>query len=231
MNSTSVVSQSTHGVAIELDSQSSSRLLERAQRANLSLSLTFSRCDQEELICAQIQGAGASAFTMAVVDGQSVDLLPGACLDVRFSLDGQEFFFSSSILCCGEADFEIGRPDRLHTWQRRRFLRARLVDSANVTLTHAGSFGQARGEGAILNVSQDGLACRVSRELADSLRIDETIGVVFELGPQRTRIECNGRIKGKTAAGSAHSIIVGVHFEHDTESPEMMAHLSRLLSP
>ncbi|NOX59628.1 MAG: PilZ domain-containing protein [Planctomycetes bacterium] len=96
-------------------------------------------------------------------------------------------------------------------------------------MTHASSFANRIGEGAMLNLSQDGLACRISRELSDSLDIGGPIGVVFELGSAPTRIEAKGTIKNKTAAGSAHSIIVGVCFNDDAESEGTKDQLARLL--
>lgn len=231
MNGMSVVSKVDQGVSVELDVQMSSRLLERALRSNVSVSLAFSRCDNEVTASAQIERGQSETLMLSGEESTFEGLLPSSCLEIRFTLDAQEFFFSSSVLSCTERTVEIARPAQLHTWQRRRFLRARVAESATVTLTLPDVYTHPKGEGAILNVSRDGLACRVSRELADSLSVDETVGVVFELGPDRIRIECNGKVKSKTVSGSAHSTIVGVHFKHGSGSVEMDEQLARLLSP
>ncbi|GJM24267.1 MAG: hypothetical protein DHS20C16_06820 [Phycisphaerae bacterium] len=219
-----------HTVAIELDHQASSRLLERVQRSNASLTLAFSQCGEERVCDVQIQKADAQSIWLESNSGDRLeDILPSTCLEVQFALDGQAYFFSSSTLTCDEAHVEIGRPARLHIWQRRRFMRASVSESATVILTDATATGCVKGKGAMLNVSQDGLACRLRREEADRINIDEKIGVKFELGQERTCIEFCGRVKSKTAGGSANSIIVGVCFGQDSMNQSARDELNRLL--
>jgi hypothetical protein len=219
-----------HTVAIELDAHTSSRLIERVQRNNAPMTLAFSQCGEERLIDVRIQKAGAQSLWLAAEgDERFDDILPSTCLEVQFKLDGQAYFFSSSILAWVETQVEIERPTRLHTWQRRRFMRACVAESAIVTLTEADAPGRIKGQGAMLNVSQDGLACRLNREVADRIDIDEKIGVKFELGQERIGIEFHGRVKSKTAGGSANFIIVGVCFGQDSKDQDARSKLNRLL--
>ena len=220
-----------HTVAIELDAQTSSRLLERVQRCNAPMTLAFSQCGEERVIDVQIQNAGAQRLRLtAEIDERFDDILPSTCLEVQFTLDGQAYFFSSSTLAWVDTQLEIERPTRLHTWQRRRFMRASVAESAIVTLTEANTPGRIKGEGAMLNVSQDGLACRLNREVADRIDIDERIGVKFQLGQERSCIAFHGRVKSKTAGGSANSIIVGVCFGQDSKDQDARTKLTRLLN-
>ncbi|NOX60033.1 MAG: hypothetical protein GXP29_14400, partial [Planctomycetes bacterium] len=164
----SVITENTSRVAIELGSQEAVRLIERAQRTNRPVTLSFSRLNRDESIVTSIVRTDTNSLTLMPHEGPSPDLLPSTCLEVNFILDGQTYFFSSSVLAEVGPHIEIMRSNSLHTWQRRRFLRAHVADSTSVTLTHASSFANRIGEGAMLNLSPDGLACRISRELSDS---------------------------------------------------------------
>ncbi len=228
MTSAGVSCPKTHTVAIELDAQTSSRLIERAGRTHAPLTLTFSQCGADRVADLRIQSTDAQALCLEADKGAVDDVLPSTCLEVQFALDGQEYFFSSSTLEYTESRIAIGRPERLYVWQRRRFLRASVAESAVVVLADAK--GRVKGEGAMLNVSQDGLACRISRDTADRIEIDEIIGVKFELGQQRTYVECYGKLKSKIAAGSANAIIAGIHFEDCADSQDAKAQLNRLLN-
>ncbi len=219
-----------HTVAIELDAQTSSRLLERVQRSNVSMTLAFSQCGEERAFEVLVASADSQILELSPKGGQRFDdILPSTCLEVQFALDGQAYFFSSSTVACNEEHMQIGRPTHLHTWQRRRFMRASIAKSTVVKLTDADDRGRAIGEGAMLNVSQDGLACRLIRDVADRIDIDERIGVQFELGDKRELVAFEGRLKSKTAGGSVNTIIVGICFGQDAANEAARETLNRLL--
>ncbi|HNO77536.1 MAG TPA: PilZ domain-containing protein [Phycisphaerae bacterium] len=210
-----------HTVAIELDAQTSSRLLERVQRSNAPMTMAFSQCGEECAVEVQLQSADAQVLQLCPpASGRFNDILPSTCLEVQFALDGQAYFFTSSTLVCNEDCMQIGRPTNLHTWQRRRFMRASIAKSTAVKIMDLDMPGQLIGEGAMLNVSQDGLACRLGRDVADRIDIDERIGVEFEIGDERIALAVDGRVKSKTAGGSPNTIIVGICFNHDPLNQE-----------
>ncbi len=222
MTSAGLTCPSIHAVAIELDAQTSSRLLERAHRSRSQGTLVFTQCEQPCEVTVEIESTDAQTMHLATQQKDAiVNMLPSTCLEVRFGLDGQEYFFASTAIECRDSQIVVGRPEQLHTWQRRRFLRASVAESAVVVLTEMGGSRHVRGEGAMLNVSQDGLACRLTREVADRVDINEMVGVKFELGPEHSLVECCGRIKSKTAAGSTNAIIVGIQLDRnpDTSNP------------
>ena len=65
-----------------------------------------------------------------------------------------------------------------------------------------------------MNVSIDGLACRIPTSSADLIMMDQCVQVVFRLQHHEEPFVLQGCVKSKLPAGTADHLIVGLHFLH-----------------
>ena len=135
-----------------------------------------------------------------------------------FSLDGQEYLFGAEVIRLsvdeGGAILEITRPTEVQTWQRRKFIRATVADSAPVDVRILDDPYEPRFQGDILNVSADGLACRALMHDADLCTVGSKVKVIFGLESCED-IQCIARIQAKTPAGTENMVILGLQFIRD----------------
>ncbi len=117
------------------------------------------------------------------------------------------------------------QTDYIGIIERRRVRRRRLHESTTVRF-HAidpalVDFSQAR----MLNLSEQGLACRMPQAQADRLRIGQTLGVVFRLNEMTEPFDIPARIVTITQGGTTDQRVVGMEF---LDLPELQAQKTRL---
>lgn len=105
----------------------------------------------------------------------------------------------------------LAHPTSLSVMDRRRFLRAKLAPSSKVELEwkHAGS--ERRQTVSLLNVSSDGMACRVDEAMTAGLEKRDRLRVRFSLPGGNRQIELNARVTNLTPA-SVGTSIMGLQF-------------------
>ena len=233
MSIMSVVNSAENSVVVDVAEAQCARLIERAVRAKASVVL---RPKVET-------GAGTLAARLAEARHRSLIVLPdtagdyanlqSAYCDGTLLLEGREYLFSADVLGSHEhpegVGLEISRPLMLQTWQRRRFVRAAVAGSAGVLIGAPDQFDRHRFEGMVLNVSRDGLACRVDNSAADAHEVGEVVGVSFVLEPRWGPIEMNAAIKSKTPGGTKGTIILRMQFQEADSAGEPQARLAGAL--
>jgi hypothetical protein len=227
------MNRGTNSVVVEIAPDSTVRVIEQAVRKNHPLKLEFSNHRDLDDLAGRFTEARRDALIVTVEDIRPDAAWRSACCEGSFSLGGVEYLFSSSVLDFSEPDrgakIEIVRPETLHTWQRRRFMRATVADSSYVTLCAPGDFRQPLFEGKMLNVSEDGLACRVERASVDRYAIGERLGAQFALGATARPHRLNAVIKSKTPGGTEGTIILGIQFDTSAGADEERAGLAEAL--
>jgi hypothetical protein len=222
-----------NSVVVDISPDVTVRIIERAVRKNAAIRLEFSEVlgiDEQvgRLTCAR---RDSLIVTLDVVRPEAT--WRSACCDGSFMLDHAEYMFTSSILDFStngpSGALEILRPELLQTWQRRRFMRATVADSARVVLSAPGDFDHPWFAGDILNVSEDGLACRVERVDADRRAIGDVLGVKFPLGSDDRPHTLNAVVKSKTPGGTEGTIILGIQFDAGAEESEAKSRLAAAL--
>jgi hypothetical protein len=223
---------------IKLDADSTHRAIENAVRTQaqivLEISASTDRTINGFLIC------GDEAALLIETTGQlsmPVDDLLNTPCDVRVYAD-QRFRFTSTISAAprwGESrSLAIARPKNICVLERRETLRARLAPSTRVKLEWDDAGVNHRHLAAILNVSPDGLACRIDDSAAAAIQPDAVIRVRFELPgglnrPQSRLFNLAATVSNKTPASEGCTIL-GLQFRHTRESEDDLDELGEALT-
>jgi hypothetical protein len=156
--------------------------------------------------------------------------LVGTYCDVALRLGENQFVFCTDVIAVsgvgGASRICLARPEVIQVCQRRRFYRFRPARSAHVSLYWSDNTGlPGLATGWMLNVSADGLACRVDLQIADRLAIGEPLRVEFCLEPgDPGRFILDATVCSKSPGGTEGTMILGLHFlvgeghESSTES-------------
>ncbi len=122
----------------------------------------------------------------------------------------------------------LSRPTVLGLVERRRFQRARLAPSSRVTLQWDQGGVAQRHIAVLLNVSVDGLACRLESGAVATLESQSVVRVQFALPGSDHRFDLPATICNRTAASAGHTVI-GLHLQPGSEQAADVAELERLL--
>ncbi len=105
----------------------------------------------------------------------------------------------------------IERPAAISLVERRRFLRTWLAQSSKVTLEWRDGGGSRRHLADLLNVSADGLACRVPDDVGAGLEKRCRLRVDFQLPDQAASFSFDAWVTNKMPASDG-CMILGVQF-------------------
>lgn len=105
----------------------------------------------------------------------------------------------------------LERPAVLTVCDRRRSRRARLAPSSQVELEWQAAGKRHVHRATLLNISPEGLACRLEDIAATFIEPGRQIGLRFELPPQGRAFHLHAMITNKTPASVDHSIL-GMQF-------------------
>lgn len=114
--------------------------------------------------------------------------------------------------------------------ERRRSPRRRLKEAADIVLHENRVQAQWRCRASLLNLSADGLACRVPCDDAGELRVGQTVCVMLRPAGVATGFDLEARVSNFTEAGTPDHWIVGLEFVQDTTPPGSRARLEELLT-
>lgn len=123
----------------------------------------------------------------------------------------------------------VPKPDELSSSDRRRSLRRRLHRPMCITLESGGAGGDWKSEGAMLNLSPDGIACRVPTDRAQCLRIGQTVRVGFDAAAEDRPFDWPARVTNMTKGGTTDHTVVGLEFIREKTNSEDRRRLRRAL--
>jgi len=205
----------------ELTARASADLLAKAVRARSIVRVELDD-GSDRTCCARLVGADGARLMLAADEGPGSTLLPtSAPLLVNLTVAGRRYTFASRCVVESTASPEdavaITRPRSVAAVERRRS-RRRFMGNTTVTLTHATETGPVHYRAAMLNLSADGLACRVSAAEADALTRERTVRAQFALGSPPVPLEVTGRLVSRTDAGTPGQVVLGLEFLEDEAS-------------
>jgi len=120
------------------------------------------------------------------------------------------------------------RPETIWSVQRRRNRRYRFEQPATMTLL----FGEPSTECdcALLNLSPDGVACRVREVDAQRTAVGRHLHIHLRIGPESEVFDFTGCVVNITQAGTTGDVIVGIEFTPGDETGFTRERLQELLN-
>jgi len=199
----------------QLEEAVSDRLLAEAVTARSAIVLEFDAmpgrtvngtllsCDEDAML---VEVSGRPPFEWSKLKGESCE--------ARIYHD-QRYIAETRVLDVptwgNTLGLALARPAALRVLDRRRFLRAKLAPSSKVEIQWKVAGAQRRHTVSLLNVSADGMACKLEDEVATGLDKRRRLRVGFDLPGGGHRIELDARVTNLTPA-SAGSSIMGLQF-------------------
>jgi hypothetical protein len=218
--------------AIQLDAAATARIIEASVRTQSQVVLEMPRLGLGT-INGFLISADDRALLMEITGRLAIrpaDLVQQAC-DVNLYAD-QRYLFSSSVTAApqwGESrSLALARPSVLRVLERRRFLRAKLAPSSKVSVEWMCGGTTVRHVAPLLNISLDGLACRMDERAAATLQSDDVLTVSFDLPGQDNQFRFTATVCTKTAASGGY-VILGLQFVQCAQSADAIAELRTAL--
>ena len=112
----------------------------------------------------------------------------------------------------------LPKPSSLTLADRRRSERRRLKQRATVSLQMGEESGAWTSQGAMLNLSPEGIACRIAREDASRMEVGSVVLVRYGLEEAGQSFEWSARVMNITEGGTAGRTVVGLEFIVDHEA-------------
>jgi c-di-GMP-binding flagellar brake protein YcgR len=111
----------------------------------------------------------------------------------------------------GAYSIALDRPRVLRVLDRRRFLRANLAPSSKVRLDWPDARGRHSQSASLLNISADGMACRISEGVGVGIERHTCLKATFEMPGRDKPFELEAVVTNKTPASEGCTIL-GLQF-------------------
>lgn len=214
--------------AIKLDPDASRKVLDAAMQTQAQVILDSPAFTNITINGYLISGDG-STLMMEVTGFIAVPretLLNARCSAQLFA--DQHYRFETMIQAVpswgDNRSIAIARPTVIGVTERRRFVRAKLAPSSQVQLKWTLSGREYIYTGMLLNISADGMACKVPNLAPKLLTRDDIIQTSFSMPGQMRHFNLRAAVMNKTP-GSDGSMILGLHFEREPAAAEQLAAL------
>ncbi len=206
-----------HVIAQDLDLEMAARLLGEAaqQRSAARVSCV---CRGLTLTWPCTLAAQDDTSLTLELDGASVArrcVPAGAALEVCVDTTAGTYMFETRCVDGPRTDMamlRVVKPRSLARADRRRARRRQLHQPTEVVLRGDDGDGGWRCRGTLLNVSPDGIACRLPNGATASLGVDQVLCVAFSLGEGRHKFDLPARVVNMTGHGEGHRWIAGLAF-------------------
>ncbi len=213
---------------IRLDREVSHRVIENAIRTQAQTVLESPAFPDATINAFMISG-DQTALLMEVTSQliAPVEQLLNARCEAQLYCD-QRYRFATVINAAPQwgnsRSLAIARPETISVIDRRRFLRAKLAPSTKVKLQWQRAGVIQRHVAAMLNISPEGLACRLADGVATTVETDDPVQVKFEFAELARSFSLEAVVSNKTPA-SEGSIILGLRFARLPEEADQLAAL------
>ncbi len=204
-----------------LDAEAADRAMLQACRQRATLHLRAGEATIEATCVGIAFGSEGSQLTLKVqaIDPRIADDLATATVQADMGLADAQYTFETRfvgpISLDGEGLVHIAEPASVTVIERRRSRRRWLRKTTEVTLlpVEPGDPWQCRA--VLLNLSEDGMACRIRQDQTSHTPIGQTLLVRFHLEPDTEDFELSGRVISVTQAGSSYQAVLGTEFIDD----------------
>jgi hypothetical protein len=217
---------------ISLDQESSDHAIETATRTEAQVVLEspafpsttingFLISGDDKALLMEITG-----HPLASIDG----IVNAPC--VAYIYGEQRYTFSTKITDVPQWGrsglLAFARPRVIGLIERRRFIRAKLAPSSQVRLVWQQSGVPHSHRASLLNISPDGLACRMDDDAAAAIGKDDPLEATFDIPGRGEPFALHATIKNKTPASKGCTIL-GLQFVSTPEVADQLTILKELL--
>ncbi len=210
--------------ATELNKRQSQRVIEQAIRLKAPVLIEPRTLDNLESIKGCLQDGQPDTLLIQFAEEPipAAVFIPTSYCEGRLFVGDNRYLFTTNVLELDTRDelasLTVVRPETIQVLQRRKFWRASLHESSEVRFSWKDEGANSHTAGQLLNLSPDGLACRLSRDAADAILIGDPIEASFQLPSCDHLFELTGVLCNKTPGGSPDTMIVGLQFVVDQHS-------------
>src|SRR5262249_36774915 len=145
--------------------------------------------------------------------------LVGRYVEVQVFIDQRYLFISHVVTTKVKLErrqLAVERPTVIQALQRRRFWRANLAPSSSARITQSVRGKSVVIDPALLNISAEGIACRLPPKLANGIQVDDTCDISFTLPHTALPFNFAAVVRNVTPA-SDDATIVGLQFEFSSD--------------
>lgn len=136
----------------------------------------------------------------------------------------------TSVPCWGDRrSVAVSRPAAVLEVERRRFNRAALAPSSTVTVARLHDGRLSRWTANLLNISADGMACKVGAVVGESAQPGSDVDLSFRLPGLDEEYRLSACVSNRTPTGDGGTIL-GLQFVRDGESGRQLEALRRVLA-
>ncbi len=219
----------------ELDPQASAKALAAASAARAPVWLQAGADDVRMTWCGAMTGVDGSNLTLEVynLDSGLRAVLGSSILQATVVIDGTACLFDTR--CKGEIPsaqsgvLRVARPLSILVVDRRRSPRRCLRQRCDVALHGTGPSSDWRCLAAMLNLSPDGVACRLPERDAQPVELGEILRLDFRPGGEVEKFRLRGRVVSMTPGGTPEHVLLGMQFIDDDYLESAKARLLAVL--
>ncbi len=186
-----------------------------------SLKTTLCRCDRKLLVTES-----------ASQDDQLLQTLVDMYVNAQMTLGQTLYLFASHVVDVewrgSQALLLLARPETLMVPQRRRFQRMTLPSACQVHLSPERAQAFEPVIARLLNLSPEGMACRLTETEAAPIRQGHRLRVAFHPDEAERSFNFLAVLSNKSRAGSPGHLILGLHFQVNQHDHQAQAERQRL---
>lgn len=219
--------------SVKLDADATNQTLDSAIRTQAQIVLESPEWDNVTLNGYLISGDD-KALLMELTGKPKIRLatLPNSTCQAQLYAE-QRYVFETKISATpqwgGTQAIAIERPTSLRVLDRRQFARARLAPSSTVKLEWTSDGLARRYTATLLNISPDGLACRVEAPVAESIEAGDILTSRFTLPQSESNFNVESSVLNKTPTGEG-PFILGLQFVRSQRNNEELLRLRKTLT-
>jgi PilZ domain-containing protein len=230
MSTTSLIA---HRDRIELTPKASERVLDGACRSQARAVIRCADTDVE--IHGKLEQSPNGCISIKTGSSDLTDdiarLSDYSAYDVEIQMDGEPFWFAAETTSVenmdGQSVITLPRPAVISMRQRRLFWRARIKESATVTVA---PINGDEITAMLLNISDSGLACRANQDDASQMAIGTTCVLTFSLDQDSPTIRVSARLKGTSPASENLHAILRFQFDQDSMTEESRREIAKTMA-
>ncbi len=221
-------------LTFDLGDAQSSRVIDQAIRHRSTVALEPRAWTDDGALSANIRGGDTRSLLVESADGTGplLETLIGVHVDAQLTLGQTLYLFDTHVVDVRQDGDKVllllARPPILQVSQRRRFQRMTLKSPCTVQLNPRGAGASEPVTGQLLNLSADGMACRLSQAAAQSTRVGEHLRATFHPPEAERGFEFDVVLTNKSKAGTKEHVLLGLQFHLKEADSAAQAERERL---
>jgi len=205
--------------AIELSRKQAARILQCASRAHQQVRFQSKSWADGKGLAMHLANCEEGCLHLEAEWDDQVEniLLPNTYCQIEMEIEDNDYFFDSHILSVRRhqevLNIEVVCPETILVQQRRRSKRKTIASSSDVQISREENDELHIYEGKLYNLSEDGLAFKISKTQSSGVDIGQIWCVCFEVPEQSYCYKLEAVVRRKVPSSSEGDIILGMEFE------------------